>query len=323
MAEGNLASAPGLGPVDGVVAVDPVGLAALLRLTGPVSVAGWPELIDADNVVRITLHDAYTAFDNDQPRRIDFLTDVAQATWARLRQTAIPMRPDVLRGLGDAIASRRFIFHMTRRIEQQAIASVNADGALKGSDTFALVTQNTAPNKMDYWLKRSVGLTFRLRENGSAAVSASVVLRNGGTVASEPTYVAGPFDERFKAGWEQQFVSLYVPRRAVDRGRGDDVPVGAEEEPGFKTASTSLDIAPLEEERLRTHFAIPSIWDAKSGDMRIKFRRQPTLAPDRLRVEVVAPDGWHIVGENGRRTTRAIFRSRADRDIDISFKLAR
>src|SRR5207248_684885 len=39
--------------VDGVIAVDPLGLAHLLTLTGPVQVPGWPTPIGANNVVKI------------------------------------------------------------------------------------------------------------------------------------------------------------------------------------------------------------------------------------------------------------------------------
>jgi hypothetical protein len=317
LAERNLAGATGIGPVDGVIAIDPVGLAALLRLTGPVTVVGWPERIDADNVVRITLHDVYRAFAGDTDQRVDFLTEVAQATWAALKRTDIPMRPNALRGLGDAVAAHRFIFHMTSSAEQHAIASVDADGALKGTDTFGLVTQNTAPSKMDYWLERRVSLTFRLRDDESADVTGTVVVRNGGNGAGEPAYIAGPNGDNplVPAGWNQQSVSLYAPNRVTDDARDGDVPVGAEEEPGFVTASTYLDIAPLSEAVMRTHFRVASIWDAKSRTMRVKFRRQPSIAPDNLRFEVVPPRGWSIVGHS-------IMRVALDRDVVMTFKLS-
>ncbi len=67
----------GFPAVDGVVAVDPRGLAALLELTGPVRVPGWPTPISADNVVDVTLRDAYANYvDNED--RIDFLGEVAR-----------------------------------------------------------------------------------------------------------------------------------------------------------------------------------------------------------------------------------------------------
>ena len=60
----------GVGVVDGVMSVDPEGLAALLRLTGGVDVADWPETITADNVVDVTLRDAYLKYPEDTEDRV-------------------------------------------------------------------------------------------------------------------------------------------------------------------------------------------------------------------------------------------------------------
>ena len=76
----SLSTAAGVGPVDGVMSVDPAGLAALLELSGPVNVPSWPYgEINAGNVVQVTLRDAYEKFDDQSPERADFLGDVAKA----------------------------------------------------------------------------------------------------------------------------------------------------------------------------------------------------------------------------------------------------
>ena len=51
----NLYPQSGGEPIDGVIAVDPVGLSTLLQFTGPVTVPNWPVPIDARNVVDVTL----------------------------------------------------------------------------------------------------------------------------------------------------------------------------------------------------------------------------------------------------------------------------
>src|SRR5205823_10768931 len=66
-------------PVDGVVAVDPIGLAACLDLTGPVKVKSWPEPIGPDNVKQVLLYDQYVALEGDT--REGFLGDVAHAVF--------------------------------------------------------------------------------------------------------------------------------------------------------------------------------------------------------------------------------------------------
>ena len=57
--------------VDGVIGVDPVALADVLRLTGPIHVASWPTDITADNVVQVTLQGAYDALpDRERPGHV-------------------------------------------------------------------------------------------------------------------------------------------------------------------------------------------------------------------------------------------------------------
>ena len=55
----SLAPQAGVGHVDGVFSVDPVGLAALLRLTGPVNVEAGPRTSTPTTSCSVTLRDAY------------------------------------------------------------------------------------------------------------------------------------------------------------------------------------------------------------------------------------------------------------------------
>ena len=86
--------------IDGILAVDPEGLAALMRLTGPVSVAGWPEPLSAQNVVRVTLNDAYVAFAQDQ--RVDFIGDVAHDVMDRATSDRLGRPARIAKVLGQA-----------------------------------------------------------------------------------------------------------------------------------------------------------------------------------------------------------------------------
>src|SRR5690606_33245436 len=49
-------------PVDGVIAIDPVGLSALLQLTGPVDVEGHDEPLTSENAADFLLREQYLEF---------------------------------------------------------------------------------------------------------------------------------------------------------------------------------------------------------------------------------------------------------------------
>ena len=110
----SLAPQAGLGEFDGVLSVDPVGLAALLELTGPVEVPGWPEPITAENVVDVTLRDAYAAYP-DTPDRADLLGDVARAAVDQATSTNLGKPAEIAKVLGAAAHEGHITLAFARR----------------------------------------------------------------------------------------------------------------------------------------------------------------------------------------------------------------
>ncbi len=70
-------------PIQGVISVDPEGLAALLKLTGPITVPGRAEPLTTDTAAAFLLRDQYLTAD-PQSERKDHLTDVSKATFDAL-----------------------------------------------------------------------------------------------------------------------------------------------------------------------------------------------------------------------------------------------
>lgn len=83
MAENNLRDVPDVGPVDGVIAIDAHGLAALLRITGPVTVPSWPEPIDASDVARVMLPEYRVDVPWGRPDREGLVEEVLAAVGTR------------------------------------------------------------------------------------------------------------------------------------------------------------------------------------------------------------------------------------------------
>ncbi|MFA5787839.1 MAG: DUF4012 domain-containing protein, partial [Actinomycetota bacterium] len=71
------------GHLDGVVSVDPVGLAGLMTLTGPVKVEDLSQPLTAEEVVRFTLSTAYSMEPRPAARK-EMLGVVAGDVWAKL-----------------------------------------------------------------------------------------------------------------------------------------------------------------------------------------------------------------------------------------------
>jgi hypothetical protein len=90
--------------IDGVVAADPLAVAEILRVAGPIQAGGaW---LDADNVAEETLVRAYVRYQTDNNARLRFLREVATASFEAFRRGLECEPVELLRSLGVAARGR-------------------------------------------------------------------------------------------------------------------------------------------------------------------------------------------------------------------------
>jgi UDP-N-acetylmuramyl pentapeptide phosphotransferase/UDP-N-acetylglucosamine-1-phosphate transferase len=290
----------GLPPVDGVLAVDPVGLSALLQLTGPVSVEGWPTEISSSDVVNVTLRDAYAAF-ADTPERADFLGNVAQAAVDKATSGSLGKPANIAKVLGGSAHEGHLILAFRRPEEQRLARELGVAGQVEPvhSDAIAVTSSNAAGNKIDYYLKRQVGYRIALDPqdmNGTARASGELTVRLDNTAPANglPEAVIGPFlPDRFVAGENLAYVSLYSPLAikgaSVD---GQAVNAGTSIERGRNVyslfASVLANSSTTISARLNGQVHLHDGW------YEVAIGHQPTLEPDRVHVSIEVPQGWRI-----------------------------
>lgn len=198
---------------DGLIQVDPLGLAELLRATGPVTV---PEVgvVDADNVVALTLNEAYFRFP-DVDQRSDVLGDVAEAAFDRLLTGEYPSLRDLGEGLLDAVGGRHLAMYSTSSDVQAVLEDFGATASLpdRSEEQVHLGVQNISGNKLDYYLDTAVTLTGERLAGETGTVQATVAITNTAPAGvTAPRYVFGPFDEDQEVGVYRGIVTLYLPR---------------------------------------------------------------------------------------------------------------
>ncbi len=301
----SLAPDVGLPELDGVLAVDPVGLAALLELTGPVRVAGWPEDVTASNVVDITLRDQYAKFEND-PRRNTFLGDVAREVVDTATSTNLGSPAKIAKVLGGAAHEGHVQLAFARPKEQRLAEQLEVAGELAPvrSDSLAVNTQNAAANKIDYYLDRRIEYRVHLEPDAdlrAATVQARLTIRleNTAPATGLPRIVIGPFDENYVAGENRSLVSVYSPlgvlQMTVD---GQPVDFTAGTEAGRSVYSHEVAIPAQSVRTVRLHLSgrirlRPESW----YDLRLDH--QPTIEPDRIQTAVQVAQGWEVLDAPG------------------------
>jgi hypothetical protein len=212
--------AAGNRPVDGVIAVDPVALRAVLSATGPVEADG--RRIDETNVERELLHAQYERFPDfeDKPERREGLGMIAEAAFSALDRGSWSL-PRLGSELARAASGRHLLVWSAHPAEQAAWRELGVDGTL-GADSLLVSVLNRAGTKMDYFLHVNGRLAVRaIGEETEVVVTLDVENR---VPTGQPRYVSGPVS-RSGAGEGEYLgiLTLNMPKAArqasVEGGR--------------------------------------------------------------------------------------------------------
>lgn len=202
--------------VGGVISLDPVAMADFLRVTGPISVPGWPVPITSANATAILAHQEFVAFGaNGNSLRISFVQDLIKALWHRLLTRQLPSLPTLARDLKPALRGGHLMLYSENASAEQFFKTVDVAGAMPPvrGDFLGVVTQNAAGNKLDWYLRRYITYhaTVNLRERQIGA-TVTVRLRNLAPSSGLPPIVLDPAPGVTTApGEDELFVSIYSP----------------------------------------------------------------------------------------------------------------
>lgn len=198
-------------PVDGVVQIDSTGLAAILAGIGPIDV---PDVghIDATNVERVTLNEAYTLFP-DRPARQEVLTNVAEAAFHKLVTGDYPTVRVLAQALAAVVDQRHVILHSIHKSPQRSIIALGADGYLPDprSQFVHMTVQNVSANKLDYYVDTELRLKGQWHRGKHGGLRAEIEVRNTAPPDGRPPYVFGPATPQLVPAEYRGWVTLYLP----------------------------------------------------------------------------------------------------------------
>ena len=198
--------------IDGVMVVDPIALAALLRLTGPVTVPDLPTPLAAENAVEFLLRQQYVQFP-ERGDRVDVLADAADATFAKLTAGELPGPTAIADVLGPAVRGRHLLFWAFDEEAHPLLDRLGLAGTLppvdQGEDVLVVTRGNMLANKLDAYLTEDLSYDVEVdAERGLVTTTLRATYTN--TVPEGlPTYVTGGADA--PEGMSRVLVSVYTP----------------------------------------------------------------------------------------------------------------
>lgn len=281
--------------VDGVIALDVPGLAALLRVVGPVTVEGVHRPIDAGNAAEVLLHELYGDFPRlrEQAERREVLGRVAEALVARMANGSYDA---VLLGgeLATAAAAGHLRLWSADRGEDEAFQRQGLGGRPGGrrpDRTIHLSVQNATATKLDYFVRPRVEMEVSVTPSGAAVIDTEVVVANTAPPDPAPSYQFGP------DGFSQARAGQYIAR-VYFWGPHGAVQPGSVEESGLRLSQEPTSVDPGQERSVRFRTVIP--YAVRNGRLELRLVPQPRLEATGLHLRLSAP-GWDVTGASQRR----------------------
>ena len=236
--------------VDGVISVDPAGLAAVMRLIDePVQVAGRDEPLTWDTAEAFLLSGQYAEFEDDNEQRLEVLDEVARTTFRRLTTADLPGPPSLSRSLDPIVDGGHVMFAPIDTGAFAVLSTLGVTGYLPppaaDEDSLLVTTTNAAGNKADLFLQRRERYSVRWNpETGQLQTTLRLTLENQAPAEGFPDYVLGNA-VGLPRGTNRSFVSIYSPF-ALEAARigGQPAALQAEVELGRNVYSTFVDIPP-------------------------------------------------------------------------------
>ena len=293
--------ASGGSEIDGAIAVDVASIARFLELTGPVQVPGpdGPIRLTSSDAERYLLRDQYTEISDDATR-----DTVLEAITAQLIHDVfagdLPGPRALAETLGPAMAQGRVVVWSRHPGDQPLLRRLEIAGDLPAPevDGLAVVSTNAGANKLDAYLRRSIGYDAVVDEDTGRIQAAVTIELSNDAPADLPADAGGnPFG--LPPGTNRQYVSVYSPWEltAVEL---DGVAAGMEPaaELGWRVYSRYVDIPPGGDVVVRLGFE----GQMPPGDGYVlTVRSQPLTNPDVVRLDVRTDDGRSLVRSHETR----------------------
>ena len=287
--------------IDGVLAIDPYGLAALLNFTGPIDVPGLPVPLTSANAARVLLTQQYTSFDGgvtpQDAARHDFLQSSLRVAFGQLVGGSLPEPRALAQDLAGPVAQGRIGFWSMHPSEQPLLRRLAVDESFpqtNSGDLLAVTTQNTGNNKIDAYLHTSIADQVSFDPGTGAERSAvGVTLTNDAPATGLPAEVIdSPADPGLAPGTNETWLTVYSPL-SFDQVTVDGAPgtMSATRELGVWAYSTYVDVAAGASVTVSVGLTGAV---AAGSTLRLSVRLQPSANPERAKV-VVRPAGpWTL-----------------------------
>ncbi len=295
--------------VDGVIVIDPAGIASLLDVTGPIQLDEIDRRINANNAERFLQLDQYEFAENE---REDLLASVTEQTVDNALEGDLPPPQRILPMLADAALNGHISAWAVRPDEQELLELVGMDASLPviteaGIDGFAVSNINGSGNKIETFLERTIDYRAVIDEHsGDVTAELRVELTNTAPTSGYADYVIGNIlDDPINnpVGSNRMLIAVHTVL-GVQTAQVDGVEFGVDTLPelGYNVWSVAVTVPAGETLVLE----LDLVGNIGPGAYRLVYRPQPLPNVDDLHLVARKTDGRSIFDYEGQLERRTI-----------------
>lgn len=279
---------------DGVILIDPRGIASLLPPGTELEPPGAATSLSSDDLPAYVMSDAYAELGGQGLRR-EALLELGAVAFARFVEAGIGGR-EGLEAAGSAVAGGHLRFVSFAEDEAAALDRLHISGRLAppASDGVLVAAQNTGADKLDYWARRAIEHRCDIGES-EALCKTSVTLTNTAPTGLT-TYAAGrPY------GVLENLLEVYLPNEAellAAERDGETADVLIEGQDGYTAVGYELAIRPGDHTTVTVSYSLQLGGDGYS----LVMTPQPLAFDADVAVRLSAPDGWVVRTAGGGST---------------------
>jgi hypothetical protein len=295
--------------VDGVIVIDPTGIASLLDVTGPIELDDIDRRINGGNAERFLQLEQYEYAENE---REDLLAAVTEQTVNNVLEGDLPPPQRMMPILADAALNGHISAWAVRSDEQELLELVGMDASLPviteaGIDAFAVSNINGAGNKIDTFLERTIDYRAVVDEqSGDVSAKLRVEFTNTAPTTGYADYVIGnivgdPINN--PVGSSRMLIHVHTVL-GVQAARLDGVEFEVRTLPelGYNVWTTVATVPAGETLVLE----LDMVGNIGPGVYRLVYRPQPLPNVDDLELEATTTDGRSIFDYEGQLERRTI-----------------
>ncbi|MHB8440020.1 MAG: DUF4012 domain-containing protein [Acidimicrobiales bacterium] len=279
-------------PVDGVIVLDPYGVARLLQLTGPVSAPGLPVPLTAADAPSVILQDQYVlyGYQEQSVARHDVGESALRAVFDKLTGSALPRPGPLFKALAPAVLNGRIGMWSAHPAEESLLGAVGAAESFPRSkgDVLAVTIQNSGANKMDAYVHEAISDDILVDPStGLVHATLRVALTNDAPSSGlPPIVIANPNAPTVPIGDDYLYVTIYSPFAIASATAGGQ-PFGFAEDPELGTNAYAGWVTVDSRSTLTLSVNLVGQVKPKTGyDM--AFRLQPVANPVTVSIEVTS-----------------------------------